>query len=231
VPRRVQGTREEVRTLRSAVAWSGGKDAAVALGETEHDVAALLTTFGENGRSSMHGVRRELIEAQARAVGVPLVAVELPDEPSNDEYEAQMRDALDGLADENIEAVVFGDIFLEDVRAYREETTPDGFETDFPLWGRDTDELASEAAARYDAVTVCVDNSALGREYVGRAFDADFLADLPEATDPCGENGEFHTFVADAPFFDSRVEHEKGEVVERGLGDTKYVYQDLVTEG
>lgn len=194
-------------------------------------MAALLTTFGENGRSSMHGVRRELIEAQARAVGVPLVAAELPDEPSNDEYEAQMRDALDGLADEDIEAVVFGDIFLEDVRAYREETTPDGFETDFPLWGRDTDELASEAAARYDAVTVCVDNSALGREYVGRALDADFLADLPEATDPCGENGEFHTFVADAPFFDSRVEHEKGDVVERGLGDTKYVYQDLVTEG
>lgn len=231
MPRRVQGTREEVRTLKSAVAWSGGKDAALALGETEHDVAALLTTFGENGRSSMHGVRRELIEAQARVIGVPLVAVELPDEPSNDEYEAQMRDALDGLADEDIEAIVFGDIFLEDVRAYREETTPDSFETDFPLWGSDTDELARKAAARFDAVTVSVDGTSLGRDWVGEAVDEGFLDRLPEDTDPCGENGEFHTFVADAPFFDSRVPHELGEVVERELEGTRYFYQDLKVEG
>lgn len=179
----------------------------------------------------MHGVRRELIEAQARAIGVPLVAVELPDEPSNEEYEERMSDALGALADEGVEAVVFGDIFLEDVRAYREETTPDRFETDFPLWGEETDELAREAVTRFDAFTVCVEGSALGREYVGRAVDDGFLSDLPEGTDPCGENGEFHTFVADAPFFGSRVAYEMGEVVERDLEGTKYVYQDLVTEG
>jgi len=229
--RRVQGTREEVRTLKAAVAWSGGKDAALALGETEHDAAALLTTFGENGRSSMHGVRRELIEAQARSVGVPLVAVELPDEPSNEEYEERMSDALGALADEGVEAVVFGDIFLEDVREYREETTPDRFDTVFPIWGEETDELAREAVTRFDAFTVCVDGSALGHEYVGRAVDDAFLSDLPDSTDPCGENGEFHTFVADAPFFDSRVAYEMGEVVERDLEGAKYVYQDIVTEG
>ncbi len=178
----------------------------------------------------MHGVRRGLIEAQARAIGAPLVAVELPDEPSNDEYEAQMRDALDGLADEGIEAVVFGDIFLEDVRAYRKETTPDAFETVFPLWGRDTDELAHEAAARFDAVTVSVDGTSLGRDWVGEDVDEGFLERLPEGTDPCGENGEFHTFVADSPSFDTRVAHELGEVVERELGGTTYFYQDLKVE-
>jgi len=214
---------------KTALAWSGGKDAALALKETEHDVAALFTTFGGNGRSSMHGVRRELIEAQADALGVPLVAVELPDEPSNDEYERRMREALERLADEGVAAVVFGDIFLEDVRAYREETTPDRFETLFPLWGRDTDELAREAAARFDAVTVCVDSASLGRGYIGRPVDDDFLNDLPDDIDPCGENGEFHTFVTDVPSFESCVAYERGEVVERDIEGTKYLYQDLLT--
>ena len=237
MPRRLQGTREEVRTLKkAALAWSGGKDAALAFEATDADddvdldVAALLTTFGENGRNNMHGVRRELIEAQASAIGAPLVAVELPEEPSNDEYERRMRDALGGLADEDIEAVVFGDIFLEDVRTYRENTTPDRFETVFPLWGRDTDQLAREAAERFDAGTVCVDGTSLGREWTGETIGEGFLDRLPEYTDPCGENGEFHTFVADAPFFDSRVSYELGEVVERELGGTTYFYQDLKVE-
>lgn len=214
------------------MAWSGGKDAALALEAVadDHDIEALLTTFSENGRSSMHGVRRELVEAQARAVGVPLVGVDMPNEPSNDVYEERMRDALDSLANEEVDAVVFGDIFLEDVRAYREETTPDAFETLFPLWGDDTDVLARDAAERFDAVTVCVNGDALGHGYVGRSVDDEFLDDLPAGVDPCGENGEFHTFVTDAPFFDDNVAYERGEVVERDLEGTTYYYQDLETE-
>lgn len=212
------------------MAWGGGKDAALAFERVrgEHNVTALLTTFGEKGRSSMHGVRRELIEAQSEAADVPLVGVELPDEPSNEEYKARMDDALSSLADEGVGGVVFGDIFLEEVRAYREKTTPNRFETVFPLWGGDTDALGREAAEKFEVVTVCVDGSALGDGWAGRRIDDDFLNRLPASVDPCGENGEFHTFVADAPFFEGRIEYEKGEVVERELEGTTYYYQDLL---
>jgi len=114
------------------------------------------------------------------------------------------------------------------VRAYREETTPEAFETTFPLWGDDTDELAREAVKKFEAVTVCVDGSVLGSGWVGRRVDAEFLGELPNSVDACGENGEFHTFVAEAPFFDGAVACEKGEVVERELEGSTYHYQDLL---
>ena len=216
-----------------AVSWSGGKDCAVALRELRADpdaeVAELLTTVREDvQRSSMHGVRREHHEAQADALGLPLRVVELPADVGNDEYEARMRGAHDAMASDGVERVAFADLFLEDVRAYREANVEDA-PTDgvWPLWGRDTTGLAREFAEEFDAVVVCVDDAALDASFAGRPFDRGFLADLPEGVDPCGEHGEFHTFVRDGPGFGERVDVEPAERVTRTVGDGVFHYCEL----
>jgi uncharacterized protein (TIGR00290 family) len=214
------------------MSWSGGKDSALALREIRRgrrfDVRALLTTVTEGyDRISMHGVRRVLLEAQAAALGVPLHAVEIPQACTNDEYARRMEAALLVHREEGVRDVVFGDIFLEDVRRYREENlAAAGMRAHFPLWGRETAALA-RAFVRdgFRAVTVCVDGEQLDRRFLGRTVDAEFLADLPPAADPCGENGEFHTFVSDGPGFRCAVEYTVGEEV---LREGRFWYRDLL---
>jgi uncharacterized protein (TIGR00290 family) len=216
------------------VAWSGGKDCTLALREIvrggRYTVAALLTTVTrEYERVSMHGVRRSLLRAQAASLRLPLHEVELSPRCSNEVYEAAMDAALAELraATPAIRGVVFGDLFLEDVRAYRErQLARAGLHGIFPLWRRDTRQLAAEfTALGYRAVVVCVDSTVLPRELAGREYDNAFVRALPAGVDSCGENGEFHTFVYDGPPFAYPVAHERGEVVVR---DERFVYADLI---
>jgi Predicted ATPases of PP-loop superfamily len=216
------------------LAWSGGKDCTMALREIEmggeHMPVALLTTVTSGyERISMHGVRRSLLHAQAASLGIPLQEVEISPRADNQEYESKMDAALSALRSTTpaIGGVAFGDLFLEDIRAYRESMLARadlrGF---FPLWGRDTSALAAEfTALGFRAVVVCVDSTALDRSFAGREYDTAFVSDLPAGVDPCGENGEFHTFVYDGPLFAHPVAHERGEIV---LRDERFVYADLL---
>jgi uncharacterized protein (TIGR00290 family) len=211
-----------VCSSRTALAWSGGKDSALALLalREEHSVepCALITTVTESfDRVSMHGVRRELLVRQAEAIGVPVVDIPIPPGCTNDLYEARMRAALGSPALHAVAEVAFGDLFLADVRAYREERlAAAGRRALFPLWGRDTAGLARQFLDRgFETVVVCVDPSVLDASFAGRAYDASFLADLPEDVDPCGENGEFHTFVYGGPIFSTRLPCRTGEIVAR----------------
>ena len=217
----------------AAVAWSSGKDAAFALHvvrtEGNLDVQVLLTTVtGPYDRVSMHGVRRSVLRAQAAAAGLDLLEVEIPAPCPNEVYEAKMGEALDVLRGRGIFDVVFGDLFLEDVRAYRErQLAGTGVSPHFPLWGRDTAALAREMiAAGLSAYVVTVDPRAVPRALAGRRFDASFLADLPAGVDPCGERGEFHTCVVDGPVFARPVPVRPGPVVERD----GFVFADLRLE-
>ena len=205
-----------------ALSWSGGKDSALALhelrGRSGWAPDALITTVtGGYGRISMHGVRRELLACQARAVGLPLVEVEIPAACSNEVYEQRMGQALAQTPLAQARTIAFGDLFLADIRAYRQERLSRvGKEAIFPLWGRDTSVLAQEfIAAGFEAILVCVDPRQLDRSFAGRPFDTDLLADLPPHVDPCGENGEFHTFVHAGPVFSTPIACRVGEVVER----------------
>jgi len=214
------------------LSWSSGKDSALALYEIlrsqDYQVAALLTTVTEEyDRVSMHGVRRVLLEQQAKALGLPLHQVILTPDAANEEYELRMREALLHYQAEGVSAVVFGDIFLADLRRYREENLARmGMKAVFPLWQRDTVALIQRwLALGFRAVTTCVDTAALGREFVGREIDQPFLASLPATVDPCGENGEFHSFVYDGPVFASRIRFEGGETV---LRDNRFYYRDLI---
>jgi uncharacterized protein (TIGR00290 family) len=179
---------------------------------------ALLTTVTEDfGRVSMHGVRRELVVEQARSAGVPLVEVGIPAACPNPVYEERMRDALSSPPLDGVEVMAFADLFLEDIRAYREERLAlAGKRATFPVWGRDTAELAHDfIESGFEAVLVSVDPSQLDPSFVGRSFDHELLADLPSGVDPCGENGEFHTFVHAGPIFSSPIPVEVGERVMR----------------
>jgi uncharacterized protein (TIGR00290 family) len=215
------------------LAWSGGKDSALALQALRRDrvhVAALLTTITEGyERVSMHGVRRDLVRSQAAAVGVPLAEVTIPPDCVNAVYEERMAAAFAEAPLARIGAMASGDLFLEDVRAYREERLAEaGKEALFPLWGRDTRALAREfVEAGFEAVVCCLDPRRVESSFAGRAYDADFLADLPDDVDPCGEHGEFHTFVHAGPVFSRPVAIEIGETVERD----GYVFCDLVARG
>jgi len=216
---------------KALVAWSSGKDAAWALHlvrqEARVEPVGLLVTITElYQRSSMHGVRRELVEAQARAIGLPLVPVLIPAPCSNEAYESAMAGAMARARAEGVSHVVFGDIFLADVRAYREEKlAPCGIRPLFPLWGRDTRSLLEEMlAGGLRARVTCLDPRVAPREMAGRELDEAFLASLPEGVDPCGERGEFHTFAFDGPVFDWPIEVEVGETVER----EGFVFTDLV---
>jgi len=216
------------------IAWSGGKDSALALREIQCDaryrVAALVTTVTtQYDRISMHGVRRSLLRRQAESLELPLEEVSISPGASNDEYEAAMRATFELLGGRitGLDTVVFGDLFLADIRSYRERMLGQiGMKGLFPLWLRDTRVLAHEfVRLGYRAVLACVDTMQLSREFAGREFDASLLRDLPPAVDPCGENGEFHTFVYAGPGLRRPVEHARGAIV---LRDNRFVYCDLV---
>jgi uncharacterized protein (TIGR00290 family) len=207
---------------RIVLSWSSGKDSAWALqrlrGEASLEVVALLTTVNETrDRVAMHAVRRELLEAQAAAVGLPLWIAPIPDPCSNEQYASAMRRVVDRALAEGVEAMAFGDLFLEDIRAYRETQLADtGLGVLFPLWGCDTHELAREMLdAGVKAHVACIDPGKLPLESVGQPWDRAWIDALPEGVDPCGEHGEFHTFVHDGPMFDRPVEIRTGERVER----------------
>jgi uncharacterized protein (TIGR00290 family) len=216
-----------------ALAWSGGKDSALALTTLRRDgtdVAALLTTFTDDyDRVSMHGVRRALVRRQAAAVGVPLVEVGIPAACVNEFYAARMEAAFRSPPLSGLDSVASGDLFLEDVRAYREEQLARaGKSALFPLWGRDTGALArSFIEDGFEAYVVCVDTRKLDAAFAGRAYDAAFLDDLPPVIDPCGENGEFHSFVHAGPCFDRRVACRVGARVLR----EGFAFADLVATG
>jgi uncharacterized protein (TIGR00290 family) len=207
---------------RIILSWSGGKDSCMALKQLRDDgeveVAGLLTTItADHDRISMHGVRRELLHAQAIALGLPLHEVLVPAKCSNANYEAAMGAALDMLKGQGIATVAFGDLFLEDIRAYRDaKMQAVEMKTLYPVWGRDTGAFIEEfIALGFHAVTVCVDLAKLDESFSGRLIDDAFLAELPDGIDPCGENGEFHTFVFDGPLFSRPIEFAIGERVSR----------------
>lgn len=212
-------------------AWSGGKDSALALHTVqqagEYEVAALLTTVTEGyERVSIHGVRRELLAAQANALGYPLEVVYIPQKSSNEVYEQRMLRGLERYKAQGLTRNVFGDIFLEDVRAYREEKLCQvGMSGVFPLWGQQTSGLAERFINEgFKAVLTCVDTQALDGEFAGREYDRALLEDLPETVDPCGENGEFHTFVYAGPILKRDLRIRRGE---RVLREGRFRYCDL----
>ncbi len=205
-----------------AMCFSGGKDSLLALQalqrENRYSVETLITTVTDAyDRVSMHGVRRSLVRAQAESLGIPLAEVAVPPESSNEVYERAMGREFDRQHAAGIRRIAFGDIFLADLREYRErQLAHHGLEAVFPLWHRPTARLArSFIRDGFEAVTVCVSLSMLDASFAGRPFDATFLADLPASADPCGENGEFHTFVSAGPVFPRPIPVTRGEVVER----------------
>jgi uncharacterized protein (TIGR00290 family) len=213
-----------------ALSWSGGKDSSLTLWTLLSQGAvpeALITTVtDEYDRISMHGVRHELLTRQADALGIPLVEIRIPPACVNDIYEERMTQAFTSPPLSGVKAVAFGDLFLEDVRAYREtRLTAVGKRGLFPLWGRDTGALAHEfVAAGFQATIACLDPRALDASFAGRSYDERLLADLPAGVDPCGENGEFHTFVHAGPIFTEPIACATGEVVERD----GFVFCDLM---
>lgn len=213
------------------VGWSGGKDSAMALYELKKmenvEIAALLTTVTEGyDRISMHGVRRELLAEQADSLGYPFDMIYIPQNCTNEIYEQRMQNTLEKYQSQGISAAAFGDLFLEDIRAYREERMNRiGMRCIFPLWGRPTAELARQfISLGFKAIVTCVDTKAIGGEFSGREYDLSLLQDLPATADPCAENGEFHTFVYDGPIFGKPVAVERGEKV---LRDNRFHYCDL----
>jgi uncharacterized protein (TIGR00290 family) len=204
-----------------ALSWSGGKDSALALWTLRHrllEPEALMTTVTETyERISMHGVRRELLARQAEELGIPLVEVVIPPGCVNEVYEGRMAEAFAAAPLSAVEAVAFGDLFLEDVRAYREgRLAAAGKRGLFPLWGHDTADLGREFIdAGFEATLVCVDPRLLHASFAGRPYDERLLSELPPSVDPCGENGEFHTFVSAGPIFAAPIACERGEIVER----------------
>jgi uncharacterized protein (TIGR00290 family) len=204
-----------------ALAWSGGKDSALALHALRaagREPSVLLTTVTEGvERISIHGVRRELLLRQAAATGIPLVEVRIPLPCPNEVYEARMADALAAPPLDAVTEVAFGDLFLADVRAYREERlAPTGRAAVFPLWGRDTAELARTFIEEgFEAIVATVDPDSLDASFAGRSYDEIFLKDLPPTVDPCGENGEFHTFVHAGPVLSAPLAVATGEMVGR----------------
>ena len=219
---RLANSEETATTEPVLMCWSGGKDSSLALQAALRDpglrIEALLTTVTEGyERISMHGVRCALLEAQARAIGLPLEQVRIPIQASNAIYEAAMRDTLVRYQARGVSRVIFGDLFLQDIRQYRETNLAKlNMRGIFPLWLKDTHQLAQDfIAAGFRAILACVDPKQIDPSFCGRDFDPSLLTDLPPQADPCGENGEFHTFVYDGPIFHQPVPVRKGEVVHR----------------
>ncbi len=227
-PRQGEGDRP-----RAWLSWSSGKDSAYALHEVRrsgtYEVVRLLTTVSDAfDRVSMHGVREALLDAQAASAGLPLEKVRIPYPCPNATYERAMTEVLARAAADGVRHVVFGDLFLEEIRAYREQRlAPLGFRGVFPLWGRPTAELAREMiASGLRARLCCVDPKRIPARFAGRSFDLELLAELPPEVDPCGERGEFHTCVTDGPMFRAPVRARVGETVERD----GFVFTDLVPD-
>ena len=202
--------------------WSTGKDSALALYKTiqseKFQLSGLLTTINDAyGRVSMHGIRKELLYKQAECIGLPLFEVLLPEVPTMESYEVAIKKVLDQRVNSGDEVSIFGDIFLEDLKKYREDKLAEiGLKAEFPLWGRNTKDLVLELIELgFKAIVVCVDSNFLGEEFLGKIIDHDFLVILPDNVDPCGENGEFHTFVFDGPIFNNSIDFELGEKVFR----------------
>jgi len=213
------------------LAWSSGKDSAWALHTVrktgEVNVVALLTTLNcDYARVAMHAVRENLVEMQAGAVGLPLVKVPIPAQCRNQDYEQAMSSVMERARAEGVFHIVFGDLFLEDIRAYREKhLAACGMKAVFPLWRKDTRLLAKEMLERgLSAYITCVDPTKLDRAFAGRRFDAELLGELPREVDPCGENGEFHTFACAGPMFRRSLPIDVGEIVERD----GFVFTDLL---
>jgi uncharacterized protein (TIGR00290 family) len=207
---------------KSIFNWSGGKDSALGLyhclKDKDIDIKYLLTSLSEEyKRISMHGVRKELLQLQAENIGIELKEIYLPESASLEIYDGIMKIAFEGLKDEGIEYSIFGDIFLEDLRKYREDKLAEvSMKGLFPLWQRPSREIIKEfIALGFQTVIVCVNEKYLDKSFAGRVIDKIFLNDLPENVDPCGENGEFHTFVFDGPIFKKKIDYELGEVIHR----------------
>jgi len=217
---------------KALFSWSGGKDSAIALYEIQksksYEILALLTTITEDyDRVSMHGLRRILLEQQAKSLGISLEKVFITKDASNEEYESKMKEALLRYKNAGVHSVVFGDIFLQDVRKYREENLSKiGMNGVFPIWRRNTTALAHTFIdLGFKAVTICIDSNVLDKRFAARDFDKQFLSELPPTVDPCGENGEFHSFVYDGPIFKENILFKKGEIV---LRDNRFYYCDLI---
>ncbi|GGK51052.1 MULTISPECIES: diphthine--ammonia ligase [Flavobacteriaceae] len=198
--------------------WSSGKDSALALyhvlQEKKFEITNLVTTVNSKyDRISMHGVRNELLTAQGKEIGIPIKRILLPESPSMEDYNAIMKEQLLEINKEKITHSIFGDIFLEDLREYRENKLKEvGLKANFPLWKRDTTQLVNEFIdLGFKTMVVCCKAELMGTDFVGRVLDKDFLKDLPKNVDPCGENGEFHTFVFDGPIFKNPIKFELGE--------------------
>lgn len=218
---------------RVALSWSSGKDSAWTLHLLRQtpgvEVVALITTFNQSAdRVAMHAVRRELVEAQAERAKLPLWPVDLPWPCSNETYEKLMSAVCQRACAQQVAAIAFGDLFLEEIRLYREgQLQPVGLEPLFPLWQVPTSELARQIiAGGLRAKVTCIDPTKLDRSHIARDFDSDFIRDLPAGIDPCGENGEFHTFVYDAPVFSRPIAVQPGDIVERD----GFVFADFVPQ-
>jgi uncharacterized protein (TIGR00290 family) len=223
-------TPQEAAIKKILLSWSGGKDSAWALEvlrrQKKYKVVGLVTTINQQFRRiAIHGYREALLDQQAVSTGLPVWKVDLPWPCSNADYESRMAALVQRAVAEGIEGMAFGDLFLEDIRAYRlAKLAGTGLEAIFPVWGIPTDQLANEmVAAGLKAYLTCVDPRVLDRSFAGRAFDAKLLAELPVTVDPCGERGEFHTFACDGPMFSRSIGVTPAQVVERD----GFVYADL----
>ncbi|MHB8405035.1 MAG: Dph6-related ATP pyrophosphatase [Gammaproteobacteria bacterium] len=221
-----------MKALPVMLSWSGGKDSALALHalrqDTQYEVRGLLTSVNARyQRISMHGVREALLHAQAESLGLPLHKVRLSEQPSNEEYQQKMHTALEAFKTQGIRHVAFGDLYLEDIRRYRENSlAPLQMQCMFPLWHRATDKLAREfMALGFKALLCCVDGQALSGGFAGREYDETLLRELPAGVDACGENGEFHTFVYAGPVFKHAIHFTRGEHVTR---DERFYFCDLI---
>jgi uncharacterized protein (TIGR00290 family) len=216
--------------MKAFVSWSSGKDSAFALTEARRggvEIAGVLTTIIDiHDRVAMHGVRSALLDRQIAALGVPSIKIPIPSPCPNDIYERRMEEACAKIRTQGIRHIVFGDLFLEDIRAYRvEKLTAMGIVPLFPLWRRDTAALAREMIANgLIAHVTCLDPRKVSRGFAGRTFDESFLRDLPASVDPCGENGEFHTVVTAGPMFSGAIPVSVGETVERD----GFVFTDII---
>jgi uncharacterized protein (TIGR00290 family) len=216
---------------RAAVSWSGGKDSTFALYKmlkaNDYQIDSLLTTITDGvNRISVHGVRESLLEKQAASLNIPLKKMYIPQNSSNEVYQQRIEEQLIELKNEGIETVIFGDILLEDVRAYREELIEKKkMKAIFPLWGQSTDELIKEFfSLGFKTITTCIDTQRVSNKFLGREIDELFINELPDNVDPCGENGEFHTFTFSGPIFKQKIDFSLGETVEKG----RFHFRDLL---
>lgn len=217
--------------------WSSGKDSAFAIYKimksNQYEIVSLLTSISkENRRISMHGVREELLEIQAKSIGLPLLKMKIPNSTSMKIYDSIMKNILIGLKEKGVTHSIFGDIFLEDLRNYREEKLNKlGLKAEFPLWKQNTSELIQEFLdLGFKTIVTCVNEYYLDKSFVGRIIDDKFILALPENIDPCGENGEFHTFTFDGPIFRFPIEFKMGEIIRKTYPKPKTDTHDEISE-